>query len=175
MKFSLILLVPFFAVITLVWVFLQKHGDWFNLLWLYIGKALIAGLIGLILIIGPVYAWHIAKYPLDKQIADTQEVLRGTSLPVWLQDINIAMAKQPLLRPWAQYLLGLEMATNRTGTGNTTYFKGIVSAQGRKSYFPVLYLVKIPLAFHIMTLIALEGAIWRLLKNRFWQNWQIKF
>jgi len=144
-KFSLILLVPFFGVITVIWALLQN--DKLKSVWRYLWKSVAAGLIGTIFIIGPVYAWHIAKYPYAKQISDTASVLRTTSLPVWMQNININMAKQPLLRPWAQYLLGLEMATNRTGTGNTTYFEGAVSAKGRESYFPTLYLVKSPWRF----------------------------
>jgi len=172
-KFSLILLVPFFGVITVIWALLQN--DKLKSVWRYLWKSVAAGLIGTIFIIGPVYAWHIAKYPYAKQISDTASVLRTTSLPVWMQNININMAKQPLLRPWAQYLLGLEMATNRTGTGNTTYFEGAVSAKGRESYFPTLYLVKIPLAFHLMALIAAAWALYALFKNRFWQKFGIRF
>ena len=167
-KFSLILLVPFFGVITLIWTLLQT--DKLKSLWQFLWKSVVAALIGVIFVIGPVYALHIAKYPYDKQISDTATVLRTTSLPVLMQNINIDMAKQPLLRPWAQYLLGLEMATNRTGTGNTTYFEGVVSAKGRLDYFPTLYLVKIPLAFHIMTLIAVCWAIRASFKKRAWRN-----
>jgi hypothetical protein len=62
------------------------------------------------------------------------------------------------------------MAANRTGTGNTTYFEGTVSAAGRIDYFPTLYLIKIPLAFHILTLIALGWLGYSLIKNKFWRN-----
>lgn len=172
-KFSLILLVPFFVVITLLWALLQNQKG--KSLWMYCWKSVAAGLIGVIFVIGPVYALHIAKYPYEKQLVDTKTVLATTSLPLWMQNINIFMAQQQFLRPWAQYLLGLEMATNRTGTGNTTYFEGAVSAKGRLDYFPTLYLVKIPLAFHVMTLIAIIGAIWSLIKNKFWQNVGPKF
>ncbi|MFA5743070.1 MAG: glycosyltransferase family 39 protein [Candidatus Paceibacterota bacterium] len=152
-KFSLILLVPFFAAITVIYSLLKEKT--FKSLLRYCLLSIAAALIGLVFVIGPVYAFHIAKYPYEKQLQDTKIVLATTSLPKAMQDINIFMAEQPVLRPWAQYLLGLEMATNRTGTGNTTYFMGAVAAKGRMEYFPTLYLVKIPLAFHLLTLIVL--------------------
>ncbi len=172
-KFSLILLVPFFGAITIVWALLQ-NGNKLTNIFEYCWKSAAAAMFGAIFIIGPVYAWHIADYPYEKQLSDTATVLRTTSLPPWMQNINIEMAKQPVLRPWAQYLLGLEMATNRTGTGNTTYFNGTVSAAGRLDYFPTLYLFKIPLAFHLMTLLALGWTILTLVKKRFWQNFASK-
>jgi dolichyl-phosphate-mannose--protein O-mannosyl transferase len=167
-KFSLILLVPFFGIITVIWALLGN--DKLKNLWRYCWRSIAAALIGLVFVIGPVYAWHIAKYPYEKQLQDTKAVLATTSLPVWMQNINISMAQTPILRPWAQYLLGLEMATNRTGTGNTTYFEGAVSAKGRLDYFPTLYLVKIPLAFHILTLIVLGWLGYLMVKYKFWQN-----
>ncbi len=168
-KFSLILLVPFFAIITIVWTLLQKENK-LNLLWMYCGKSIAAALIGMFFVVYPIYALHIANYPREKQLNDTKTVLETTSLPIWMQNINIEMAKPPLLRPLAQYFLGLNMAANRTGTGNTTYFMGQVSSGGRADYFPLLYLFKIPLAFHIMSLIALGWGIFVLIKNKIWQN-----
>lgn len=168
-KFSLILLVPFFAVITVVWALLQPQ-DKLKSLSAYCAKSIAAALIGVFFVIYPIYVLHIAKYPYEKQLDDTQTVLATTSLPQWLQDINIEMAKQPALRPLAHYFLGLNMATNRTGTGNTTYFMGQVSSDGRADYFPLLYFFKIPVAFHIMSAIAVFSAVFALIKNKIWQN-----
>jgi hypothetical protein len=53
--------------------------------------------------------------------------------------------------------------------GNTTYFLGEVSNIGWRSYFPIVYLIKIPLAFHILTLIAVLYALW-LIKKPFWKD-----
>lgn len=163
-KFSLILLIPFFIVITIIFALLKEEK--IKALKNYCLLSIAAGLIGLVFVIGPVYAFHIAKYPYEKQLQDTKTVLATTSLPKFMQDINIFMAEQPILRPWAQYLLGLEMATNRTGTGNTTYFMGSVASSGRMEYFPILYLLKIPLAFHILTLTVLGWLIFFFIKNK---------
>ena len=59
------------------------------------------------------------------------------------------------------------MATQRTAFGNTVYFMGMISAAGWWFYFPVVYVLKIPLAFHILTLIALLWAAC-VIKAPFW-------
>ena len=79
------------------------------------------------------------------------------------------MAAQPVLRPAAQYLLGLSMVLQRASGGNTTYFLGEVSAAGWKTYFPIVYIIKEPLAFHILLVISLLCVAW-LIKKPLWQN-----
>jgi len=65
------------------------------------------------------------------------------------------MADKPILRPYAQYLLGLLMVTQRTGGGNTAYFMGEVSSTAWKSYFPIVYLIKEPIPILILLLLAI--------------------
>jgi hypothetical protein len=79
------------------------------------------------------------------------------------------MAKIPILRAWAQYFLGLSMVFQRAIGGNTTYFLGEVSAAGWPQYFPVVYIIKEPLAFHILTAISLIYLSF-LIKEPFWKN-----
>ncbi|MEK7097695.1 MAG: hypothetical protein AAB906_02515, partial [Patescibacteria group bacterium] len=62
---------------------------------------------------------------------------------------------KPLLRPYAQYALGVLMVGTRTVGGNTTYFLGEVSRSSWRQYFPIVYLIKEPLAIHILNLMAL--------------------
>jgi hypothetical protein len=61
------------------------------------------------------------------------------------------------------------MVINRGTTGHTTYFLGEISAKSWREYFPIVYSIKEPLAFHILTLIALLFAAW-LIKKPFWQS-----
>ncbi|GAH57955.1 unnamed protein product, partial [marine sediment metagenome] len=75
----------------------------------------------------------------------------------------------PILRPYAQYFTGLFMVFHRTAFGHTTYFLGEISNLGWKNYFPIVYSIKVPLAFHILTLIALLYVVW-LIKKPFWQE-----
>jgi hypothetical protein len=73
-------------------------------------------------------------------------------------------ADKPVIRAYAQYFLGVLMVTQRVTGGNTTYFMGEVSASGWKTYFPVMYLAKETIVFHLFTLIAL---IWAITKIKF--------
>lgn len=162
LKFSLILLIPILGIITFVYALLKKEN---KIKWLakYILWSIIAGIVGVVLIIWPVYAFHIWNYPIQKQISDSQSILASHQND-FLKKICIWMAGKPLLRPLAHYMLGLLMATQRVTSGNTVYFLGTVSGGGIKYYFPVVYLLKVPLGFHILALVIL---IWVLIKNRF--------
>jgi hypothetical protein len=162
-KFSLILLIPFLGLITIIFAWLKNDGvnKWKNI-FKYIGLAIVVGIIGVVFVIWPVYGYHVAKYPQERQIKDTQDLLATTNVPKIAMQINVLMDGNKITRPLGQYLLGLLTATNRTTTGNTTYFMGQISADSWKSYFPIVYFIKNPLPFHILTLIALICALWLL-------------
>ena len=54
------------------------------------------------------------------------------------------MAGNKILRPIAEYALGVLMVMQRTVGGNTAYFLGEVSSAGWWYYFPVVFLMKEP-------------------------------
>jgi hypothetical protein len=172
MKFSLITLIPFFTLITVIYAwFFADRKPLVNIL-KYIAKAILVGIAGLVLIVWPIYYYHTLNYPSAAQLRDAQHQLSTTSSPEIAKKITIWMTENKVLRPLGQFALGILLAVNRTTTGNTTFFLGEVSAASWKTYFPVVYSVKEPLAFHILTLIALLYAVW-LVKKPFWQNtWQ---
>ena len=149
LKFSLILLIPFFAVITLAYVFLEKKP-----FWKYVFSSVLAGLVALFLVITPVYMVHTANYPAERQLSDTKEILQSSPMESF-KNLCIWAADKPLVRAPGHYLLGLLMATQRTASGNTGYFLGQVSGTGWWYYFPVVYFLKVPLAFHVLSLLAL--------------------
>jgi len=91
-----------------------------------------------------------------------KEPFRIARCPV---ELTFWMAEKPILRPFAQYVYGFLMVIQRATGGNTTYFMGEVSASGWKSYFPIVYLLKEPLALHIFTIIALILAIIHIVKS----------
>lgn len=106
------------------------------------------------LLVYPVYMFHITNYPAAKQMSDTQYI--ASQFPLKLAGNTVIwMSKQPILRPYAQYTLGLFMVFQRATGGNTTFFLGDVTNKGWKSYFPILYAIKEPLTLHILTIIAL--------------------
>ncbi len=163
-KFSLILLIPLFALITIAYPLLIDR-DKIAHLKKYTLKALMAGAIGFFLIIWPVYQFHIAEYPPDHQVRDTAAVLAPNQTPL-AKNITIWMADKPVLRPFAQYFRGVLMATQRTSFGNTTYFMGEISADAWWYYFPVIYLLKTPLALHVLSTITLMGLLYLALKQK---------
>jgi len=166
LKFSCILLLPLFVVISLAYIFFfSKKGERFKMFLKYLGLALLVSVIA-VLVIWPIYQFNIWNYPVEKQVEDTKYLLNSNPFPT-LVKINVWMAGNKILRPLAHYLLGLMMATQRVAGGNTTYFLGEVSAAGWWYYFPVVYFLKVPLAFHLLTLFALVLMIWGFGKNSF--------
>jgi len=163
LKFSLVLLIPFFVIIAFLHILLFSK----NFI-KYLGKSLIVGLVGFILVVWPVYQFHIWNYPPEHQLRDTIADISGHPISL-AKDLNIWMTEQPLLRAPAQYLRGLLMASQRTAWGNTTYFLGEMSADSWWHYFPLLYLLKIPLAFNLLALIALAvffAVLWKKWKRK---------
>jgi len=176
LKFSVILLVPFFGIMGLVWWSLNirssppfatlgrltKSGTFLQT----IRTGFLVFLIGFLLI-WPVYQFHTWNYPKDRQVSDTEFYLKNT--PEFIKKPIIFASDKPILRPYALYLTGVSMVFHRVAGGNTTYFLGEVSNIGWRSYFPIVYLIKEPLAFHILTLIALLYAAWAI-KKPFWKD-----
>lgn len=162
LKFSLVLLGPIYVILAGLWIILNKNQfapeisfakyilrEILN----WIGKIAAIGAIGLI-VIWPVYQFHVWNYPVERQLNDTQFTLQSFGIRP-LADSVVWMADKPILRAWGQYFLGVLMVIQRASGGNTGYFMGNVSAAGSLAYFPLLYLLKEHLAFHILTVIAL--------------------
>ncbi len=162
LKFSLVILAPIYIVLAILWVILEKWS--FKSLFKIISRIILIGIIAL-LIIWPVYQFHVWHYPPEHQMQDTKLTLTSFSirplanLVVWLSD-------KPVLRALGQYLFGVLMVMQRATGGNTAYFLGTVSASGTPIYFPLLYLLKEPLAFHILALIAIIFAIRNIIKAK---------
>jgi len=162
LKFTLIILIPFFGFLGLVWWLFKTKKFWQTV------KIMILVIVVAFILIWPVYQYHVWNYPPERQASDTKFML--ASHPIhFLGPLLSKAAKIPVVRAYAQYLLGLSLVFQRGIGGNTTYFMGEVSAGGWKTYFPVVYSIKEPLTFHILTIIALLYAAW-LIKKPFWQN-----
>lgn len=167
LKFSLVLLIPIYVILFLAWIATRPHfhlHERFRAGGELLLKILTLGLVGFFLV-WMAYIPLVFNYPQERQTRDTKFLLSsyGTR-PV--ADAVVGLTKNPLTRPLAQYLLGVLMVNQRASGGNTQYFMGEVSAGGFASYFPALYLLKEPLAFHILTLIAVWFAAIKTLRSR---------
>ena len=154
-KFSLFLLLPYFGLLLLIWIIINKKP-----LIKYILKFLLILIIGYLLIY-PVYLFHTSNYPYERQVSDTE--FHSSHFPFKpIRKPLVWMAEQPILRPYAQYFLGLFMVFQRATGGNTTFFLGDVTNKGWYHYFPIVYLIKTPFALHILTIIALLFLVWQI-------------
>lgn len=154
-KFSSVLLYPFLAamgsMIALVWT--SKHSVW-QRLYTYVGGLILASA-GSLVWIYLYYVPHVIHMPVEVQRRLIDASLNyGQSSR--FHDPVLALSNVPVLRPLAQYFLGLGMVFGRLDGGNVTYFLGQVSVNSFKAYFPVLFVLKtqIPLLLLMATLLA---------------------
>ena len=145
-KFSLVLLIPYFILITLIWMIINKA-------WKPMFGLMLIGIIAMVLVY-PVYLFHTWNYPMERQIADANHNLEtyGNRL---LADPVLWMNTQTYLRPYGQFFTGLLMVIQRASGGNTTYFLGEISNVAWPYYFPIIFLIKVPLALLVLMLISL--------------------
>ncbi len=155
-KFSTFLLIPIFGFIILIWILLKERSKKLWALKKYLGGFILV-LVVAFLVVGAVYAFHVWHYPIQKQAIDTTLILSTFNFKP-LVNLSVWISSQPGLRAWGQYFLGFLMVLQRSGGGNTTYYLGEVSADSSRLYFPVVYLIKEPLPYILLTLFVLSLA-----------------
>ncbi len=188
MKFSAPLLVPLFIFLAIVlWlrdaaVYWKESEHAARLKkfmksgWHYLCHLIFIFAIGYIVIVYPVYFLFTAHYPIQKQTSDTVSILgsfAGGPAPTGqschglrcLADLDIWMTKSPILRPYAQYMLGVLMVLQRVDGGNTIYFWGHIVQSGGVSYFPKLFTLKETIPTLIIVFLALILAVWGMIKK----------
>lgn len=166
LKFSTVLLIPIYIILLISRALVRPrlHGHerlrFFSRL---LGQTALVGLAGLILV-WAVYIPHVWNYPQEKQLRDARILLSSYGFRPAV-DFNLSLINNKFTRPFGQYLLGVLMVNQRAAGGNTAYFLGDVTNAGSRLYFPLLYVVKETLALHILTLIAIWFAIWKVGKR----------
>ena len=188
LKFSAVLLVPFFVILACAKIYLEIRKIWrrpevqsrakliFKDAAARVGGIIAVFFIGYFIIIYPLYFLFTVNYPIAKQTSDTVFILgsygdgptpigQTCHLKRCPADLDIWMSKHALTRPFGQYLLGVLMVLQRSAGGNTNYFLGQVSASGSHFYFPTVYLLKEPLSTLIIVFAALLMALWAMWKK----------
>lgn len=183
MKFSTVLLLPFFAFLALVHWLGRRELSWLKYLKIFV----LVLLIGYALVVYPVYALFTVNYPAAKQQADTQFILQSYAngptpagekchLSRCPADLTIWMAGHKATQPLAEYALGVLMVLQRSEGGNTAYFLGQVSAAGSRLYFPAVFALKesLPelLILFIAFCLALANIFRRLRREKTWPVWR---
>jgi hypothetical protein len=83
-------------------------------------------------------------------------------LPHCAAELAIFLADKPIVRGWGAYLGGLVFTHWRARNGTIAYFRGEISDVGWWSYFPIVYAIKEPLPFHLLTALAFVLSLARL-------------
>jgi hypothetical protein len=166
LKFSTFLLAPFFLGLALVYGIVAEKSKA-----MCTGKNLLCTIlimvIGFLFIVWPVYYLNVYKYPPLRQQADTRSILTmvyGESFMKFSPFLNLEIkaAANPVLRPFAEYGLGFLRVLHQTSEPHEVYFLGRVNLYGDRSYFPIVYFLKEPLAWWGLVLIALLYIAWQL-------------
>ncbi len=160
-KFSTFLLIPFFILLAIGWAFAHRKA-W----WPLLGRTVLIMVLAVVVIVGPYYQLHLIHYPAVKQQADTVALLGGFGNKTISQAV-VTAAGTPVLRPFAEYGLGLLMVTARIEGGNRIYFLGEVVNQGGPWYFPIVYVLKEPIPFLLLLLTAIGIGLMLTLRGRF--------
>ncbi len=147
LKFSNVLLIPLFILLTVISflaeAYRNKGNDTYRpaaRAWFYARSIFLIFLIGAFVIYA-VYFLFTLNYPPERQFSDTSKILEGFPTP-FLKNINIFFAKNVILRPFGEYMLGILMVLQRSGGGNTGYFLGEITNTGWWYYFPVIFFMK---------------------------------
>ena len=167
-KFSTIALLPIFLFLAVVWGLVQESRVGFRRACRSIAHT--AGVVGVgFLVVYVLYLHNVWHFTTQREVT---EIYRG-----WFQlggtakDIVLWSSANALLRPWAQYFLGLLCALKASKWGQPVFFLGQAYSTGVHSYFPIAYLLKEPLGLHLATLGAIFGSalLWRSTKRQ-WRN-----
>ncbi len=181
-KFSTIMLIPIALILSVAWTladanpgrpgffrFRTRPGGsfvaafraphWLSSLWRCLKQtACIFALSSLV--VYAVYLHHILKYPAVRQQKDAEFTLNLYEVGGLSKQTVLWATGQPVLRPWAEYLLGLVCTLQRSAKGNSLFFLGKIYENGSRLYFPFVYLVKEPLALHLLTILAVAAALY---------------
>ncbi len=177
-KFSAIILLPFFALILIIYSLIKyckKDENRLQTIWQYIIKSIFAIIITFFtiwLIYIPVsYNMSVDILPpITHSKSQPEKYTRDKYLSKFILKTN----ENFITRPLAIYVQGLMQVFDRVEDGNVTYFLGNVSSQASKTYFPFVFIAKqtlIHLFFYCIALtfilIVLIQGVYKLFTQKF--------
>ncbi|MDO8443342.1 MAG: glycosyltransferase family 39 protein [bacterium] len=175
LKFSAVLLVPFFILIVSILllekiikeikspVVENKLKKIFKFFYVDFGRLLLIFAVGGALIY-LIYGLFTLNYPAEKQYSDTASILQSFDNN-FLTESVLAMSQNTVLRPLSEYFLGILMVIKKSSEGSINYFLGEVSNQGSPLYFPIIFIMKETLPTLIIVFTAFLLGLWGILKT----------
>ncbi|MDP3727605.1 MAG: glycosyltransferase family 39 protein, partial [bacterium] len=128
LKFSLLLLLPMYAILLVAWAASRIERPWRERLRLFgvlAAKTAIIGVVALVFI-SAVYGYAVSNYPPERQAHDAEFLLSSFGFRPAV-DATVTLIRHDLTRPFGQYLVGVLMVIQRSSAGNTQYFLGEVT------------------------------------------------
>lgn len=147
-KFSLVILLPFFIVVTVGYLVFSKS---------FRTKKVQDILLVFIIAFIAMYLFYIPNvwnYPLEQNLVDAKYTLGNYKTAKFAPKIVYSLLSSKLTQPVGQYLHGFLMVAQRTSGGNSAYFLGEISNKGWVHYFPTLFLTKEHISLYLLIIFA---------------------
>lgn len=175
-KFSAVLLFPIFGMFAVAYGFCiaveAVPGAWktrFKNAFFY-GLKYMGSVAICFVAIWILYFFNTVQMPAEV-IAETARAQFPNTRAVgqFAETTVVAMSQWEIMKPFAEYFLGVFMVFARVAGGNTYYFLGEVSKTASQLYFPLVFVLKetIPMLFLLLTTTLYSGyRIWLRLLTR---------
>ncbi len=176
-KFSSLMAYPILGLVILVYPLVKKisHEEEENkgkllrtkLFFSYLGKGLAALAISMVVvwILYFVNTYNMPKEIIDRQINFSFPLFDHNPLSITTNNALSAINSVPILKPFAEYLLGVTMVFKRVAGGNGTYFLNNVSGKASPIYFPLVFLIKETIPFLLLIVFSLLITSEQIFKN----------
>ncbi|MDD5397242.1 MAG: glycosyltransferase family 39 protein [Candidatus Moranbacteria bacterium] len=176
-KFSSLMAFPILGLVLLAYPLVKKisHDEKeiaekylrTKMFFSYLGKGIAAFAISMIVIW---LLYFINTYNMPREI-----IARQINFSFPLDDMNplsqmtnkslSALNSSSILKPYAEYFLGVTMVFKRVAGGNGAYFMGNVSSQASKIYFPLVFAVKETIPFLALIVFSLFYTLAQIIKT----------
>ncbi len=159
LKFSTLLLIPFFVIISLIFEYFIKEKNSIGAILLPFIKNLVPVALSFLFIIWPVYIILTINYPITLQKQQATQSIGGSRNI--LKPLALYLSDKPILRGAGHYLSGIIMVADHNKSGHPIYFLGKNVLRGGPLYFPFVYFVKEPLTWWLLAFVAAGYLIYR--------------
>lgn len=174
-KFSAVIAFPVFGLVIILYPLIKNKSHHekgelkfkFQTLGKYLGKGVVMFLFSLVLVWG-VYYFNTYAMPENKLPETINYYFKADDTnikTVYSRQVLFYMNDNLALRPLANYFFGIARVFQRVAGGNVTYFMGEINTKGFLSYFPIVFLLKEPLATLFFILLALGISLSHTLKS----------
>lgn len=173
-KFSGVLLFPLFTLLVVIFAFIKRRPGYVNdkndkqyrlsAVWEYAGKYIVIIII-CFAAIWVLYFFNTYNMPPEKLFDNTTKVFSDEGMGAIAKSVVFSLNASPILRPLAEYFLGVFMVFVRIEGGNTYFFFGNVSNHASKAYFPAVFMLKETLPFLFLIFFSLGYALFKLIKT----------